>query len=124
MSLRRFWVGLVRWRFPPGAAWQIRKAEPPYDDALCPGVPTTTDTVAFFHSVPERTPAEPAEMKEVAQICPRQRRKPQTPQASVVVEGDLCDHVVFRNLVNDWIVSRLVDDWIKQIAYTEFLDRR
>jgi hypothetical protein len=58
-------------------------------------------------------------MIELTQLRPRQRRRLQTPQASAVVNGDLGDDAVCRNLVNDWIVPHLVDEWIKQTQCTE-----
>lgn len=59
-------------------------------------------------------------MIDLAQSRPRQRSKLQTPQvSSVVVKGDLCDDAVCQNLVNDWIVPRLVDEWINQTQCPE-----
>jgi hypothetical protein len=58
-------------------------------------------------------------MIEPAQLRLRQRRRLQTPQASVVVDGELSDDPICRNLVNDWIVPHLVDEWIKQTQCAE-----
>jgi hypothetical protein len=53
-------------------------------------------------------------MAKIIELRSRQPRKSRQPEVSLVVETDLCKDVDLRNLIDDWIVPKMVDEWISQ----------
>lgn len=53
-------------------------------------------------------------MAKIVEFRKRQGRKHPHPEVSLAVDADLCNDVHIRNLIDDWIVPKMVDEWICQ----------
>jgi hypothetical protein len=53
-------------------------------------------------------------MAKVIELRSRRQRNARQPEVSLAVEADLCKDVDLRNLIDDWIVPKMVDEWISQ----------
>ena len=53
-------------------------------------------------------------MAKLIELRSKLRRQRTRPPVSLVVEGELCD-ADLRNLIDSWIVPKMVDEWIGQL---------
>ena len=53
-------------------------------------------------------------MAKVVELRASKRRKSRQPEVSVVVQADLHKGVHLRNLIDDWIVPKMVEDWMNR----------
>jgi hypothetical protein len=53
-------------------------------------------------------------MAKIIELRSGQNRKSRQPEVSLAVEADLCKDVDLRNLIDVWIVPKMVDEWMSQ----------
>lgn len=53
----------------------------------------------------------------------KRRGRPPKPEVSAEVVGDLCTEEGLRNLIDEWLVPMLVDEWLKGFQSGEQTDK-
>jgi hypothetical protein len=55
-------------------------------------------------------------MAEIVQIRSKRGRRKPLPEVSLAIKNDICKDADLRNLVETWIVPKLIEDWLKRDA--------
>jgi hypothetical protein len=53
-------------------------------------------------------------MAKIIELREQQRRKSRHPEGSLAIKAELCSDVHLRNLIDNWIVPKMIDDWMNR----------